>query len=507
MNRLLRRAAYTAFAAALLPTLLLHPAPADAAPARSVAPADCGPGSTPTSGLQGEVTAAERASGRSARGFTCNTRRVSSYAGHGGGIVSAAHEGCGYLGTVFPGSAVAHDPGVEVVDASSPERPRKTATLRAPALQAGTWETLKVHAGRELLVGAGVPLLLGAGLLAVYDISDCAHPRLLNTRIGSPAAPLPITAHEGGFSPDGRTYWTSGLGPGLLSAVDLTDPSRPRVVWQGLTGLEAHGVGVSADGSTLFLSHNFGGISVYDISQVTARKPDPAVPLLSTLTWDDAGWATQHSIPVRYDDRQILFTPVEGGSGGVKVIDATNPRKPRLIDTIKLEINLPENQDALVASASGGGLFAYESHYCSADRPVNPTALACGWTSSGVRVFDVRDPRNAREIAYYVPPAKPASPLDKWNSPNVMSAMIGVPILSGPSILDGLRRGLFDPGQAHSSRNGRILSDQSTDGCFSPPEWRGNRLYVACADNGFQVIELTNDVYTPPADQQTTIGS
>ncbi|GEE00044.1 hypothetical protein nbrc107696_04900 [Gordonia spumicola] len=497
----------TVVVAALSAAALLVAAPATAAPPQAADPAHCGPGSAPTSGLQGEVTAAERASGRSKRGFTCNVVPVSAYAGHGGGIVAAAYGTCGYTGTVFPGSAVGRNGGVQVIDAATPSRLRTTATLDAPALQAGTWETLKVNARRRLLVGTGVPFLFGAGLMAVYDVSDCAHPRLLNTTAGTPAAPLPITSHEGGFSPDGRTYWTSGMGPGLLSAVDLSDPARPRVIWQGLTGLEAHGFGISADGSTLYLSHNFGGISVYDISQVTARRTDPQVPLLSNLSWDDAGWATQHSVPVAYGERTVLYTPTEGGSGGVKVIDATDPRRPRLINTIKLAVNLPENQDRAVASSSGGGVFAYESHYCSADRPVNPTALACGWTSSGVRVFDIRDPRRVKEIAYYVPPSKPASPLTAWNSPHVMSAVVGVPVLSAPSILDALRRGEFDPAQARSNRTSMVLSDLSTDMCFSPPEWRGNRLYVTCSDNGFQVIELTNDVYRAPADQRTTVGS
>jgi len=500
----------------LLPCALtastLLPAPASAAPRHStppaaVIPADCGPGSTPVVGLQGDVPAADRASGRSRRGYACNVSLVSSYAGHGGGIVSTSFDDCGYMGSVFPGSAVARDPGVEVIDAANPSRLRKSATLSAPAMAAGTWETLKVNSARKLLVAAGVPFLFGAGLLSVYDVSDCARPRLLNKTIGTAEAPLPITAHEGGFSPDGKTYWTSGMGPGLLSAVDLTDPTRPRVVWQGLTGLEAHGFGIDRTGSTLYLSHNFGGISVYDIRQVTQRKPNPRVPLLSKLTWDDAGWATQHSVPVQYGDRTVLFTPTEGGSGGVKVIDATDPRKPRLVNTLKLAINLPENQDRLVASGSGGGIFAYESHYCAADRPVNPTALACGWTTSGVRVFDIRDPLQVKEIAYYLPPVRPTDPLTSWNSPLVMSAVIGVPILSAPSILDGLRRGQFDPVQAQSRRNGIVLADQTTDACFSPPEWRGNRLYVSCSNSGFQVIELSNRVYRAPADQQSTVGS
>ncbi|WP_066164233.1 LVIVD repeat-containing protein [Gordonia hydrophobica] len=473
----------------------------------AVPEARCGPGSSPVVGVQGEVPAADRASGRSKRGYSCNVHPVSAFPGHGGGIVSTSYDHCGYLGTVFPGAAIARDPGVEVVDASDPHRLRKSTTLTAPALQAGTWETLKVNTPRKLLVGTGVPFLFGAGLISVYDVSDCARPRLLNHVAGTPKAPLPITSHEGGFSPDGRTYWTSGLGPGLLTAVDLSVPARPRVIWQGLTGLEAHGFGISQDGSTLYLSHNFGGISIYDIRQVTERKAHPNVPLRGRLTWNDAGWATQHSVPVDYGDQRVLFTPTEGGSGGVKVIDATDPRRPRLINTIKLAINLPENQDRGVASTSGGGIFGYESHYCAADRPRNPTALACGWTSSGVRVFDVRDPLHVKEIAYYVPPARPASPLTAWNSPHVMSAVIGVPVMSAPSILDSLRKGRFDPAQARSRRNGILLSDLSTDGCFSPPEWRGNRLYVSCADNGFQVIELTNDVYRAPADQQSTVGS
>lgn len=69
-------------------------------------------------------------------------------------------------------------------------------------MMAGTWESLKVNTARKLLVGTGVPFLEGTGYLSVYDISDCAHPRLLNPGPGTNLAmPLPITTHEGGFSP------------------------------------------------------------------------------------------------------------------------------------------------------------------------------------------------------------------------------------------------------------------------------------------------------------------
>jgi hypothetical protein len=61
---------------------------------------------------------------------------------------------------------------------------------------------------------------------------------------------------------------------------------------------------------------------------------------------------------------------------------------------------------------------------------------------------------------------------------------------------------------ALTPRTGKLaFGDVSTDWCFSPPEWRGNQLYVACSDNGFMVLQLENDVYTVPPDQQSTVGS
>ncbi len=499
--------ALAAVAVTALTVIAVAPPSTQAAPRLPVSLADCGPGSSPEPGLQGDVPAADRDSGRSRRGYSCNITRLGRYAGHGGGITSTSYDHCGYMGTLFPGSLVGPDTGVAVVDASDPNRLRRTATLRAPALLAGTWESLKVNTNRKLLVGTGVPLLWGAGLLAVYDVSNCAHPRLLNDGgPGSPAAPLPIVAHEGGFSPDGRTYWTTTVGPGPLSAIDLSNPARPRVIAQTLVGLEAHGIGVSADGRTLYLSHNFGGVSIYDISDIQLHRPNPQIRKLSQLYWAN-GWATQHSVPVTYGRKPYLFTVLEGGSGGVKVIDVSRRRNPREVNNLKLEINLPKNQDRALASSMGGSAFAYESHYCAADRPVDPTALACGWISSGIRVFDIRNPLRVKEIAYYNPPAKTDQHTSLWNSPHALASVLGIPLMSAPAILQSLAQGSFDPRQALSARSGRLFADLSTDWCFSPPEWRGNTLYVACSDNGFQVLELTNGAYTPPPNQRSTVGS
>lgn len=330
MTRLFPRAArrYGLVAVALL----LLPLGA-AVPTATGAPTDrtaCLPGSLPETGLQGDVPAADRDSGRSRDGFRCNMRLLGSAPGRGGGITSVTFDHCAYVGTFFPGNLLGPDEGVRVLDIADPSAPVHTTTLTEPAMLAGTWESLKVNAARKLLVGAGVPALTGAGLLSVYDISDCAHPRLLNPGPGTDLAlPVPITAHEGGFSPDGRTYWASGTAPGLLSAVDLTDPANPRVIWQGLPGLSMHGFGFSPDGNRMYLANNLGGLKVLDVAAVQRRDPRPHVPELADLSWTD-GWATQHAVPVTYQGKPYVFAVDEAGSGGVKLIDVADERNPRI---------------------------------------------------------------------------------------------------------------------------------------------------------------------------------
>ncbi|MBF6094916.1 LVIVD repeat-containing protein [Nocardia cyriacigeorgica] len=519
---MLRRARPFALAAAALIATMMLPAGASAdlqsdiangvrefldVGRTSVPRADCGPGSMPEPGLQGDVPAADRDSGRSTQGYRCNMSMVGQFAGRGAGITSTSFEHCAYMGSFFPGNLLGEGRGVQVLDVSDPANPRPTATLTEPAMLAGTWESLKVNKERKLLVGTGVPVGIGVGYLSVYDISDCAHPRLLNPGPGTNLAmPLPITTHEGGFSPDGRTYWASGIAPGFVSAVDLTDPSNPHVVWQGLTGIEAHGFGISPDGNRMYISA-LGGFTVLDISAVQRRDPNPQVHHIGRVFWTD-GWATQHSVPVSYDGKPYLYTVDEGGSGGVKLIDISDDTAPKVAAKLKLEINLPQHVDSNIGSSMGGSAFAYESHYCAADRQANPTALACGWISSGIRVFDVRDPGNIREIAYFNPPARTGRNLELWNSPHALASIIGVPLMSAPNAVRAVLEGQFNPMDALTPRTGRLaFGDVSTDWCFSPPEWRGDKLYVACSDNGFMVLELNNGVYTPPPNQSSIVGS
>ncbi|QXQ15964.1 hypothetical protein KV203_15475 [Skermania piniformis] len=473
----------------------------------AVGRADCGPGSLPESGLQGDVPAEDRLSGRSTAGYRCNMSLLGGHQERGGAIVSATYDHCSYTGTLFPGNFLAPSPGVQVLDVSDPRNPVPTASLTEPAMVTGTWETLKVNKARKLLAATSVPAVQGVGYFSIYDISDCAHPRLLNPGPGTdPLQPLPILSHEGGFSPDGNTYWASGVAPGFVSAIDVRDPSRPRVIWQGLHGLSGHGFGITPDGNQMYLS-NIGGLSIFDISAIQRRDPNPVVPQLSTYLWTD-GHFNQHSIPVTYAGKPFFYTVDEAGSGGVKLFDVADPTRARVVQKIKLEVNLPENIDSNIRSASGGSVFAYEAHYCTVDRPADPTALACSWFSAGIRVFDIRDPANIHEIAYYNPPAQTGKNLQLTNSAHAVASIAGVPLFDFLPMVQAIGAGKFDPAQALGPRTGQVaLGDLSTDWCSAPPNFHGSQIWTTCNDNGFLALQLDNGVYQPPADQDSTIGS
>ena len=461
---------------------------------------DCRPGDQVETGIQGEVPLADRKSGRSTKGYNCNIDLIGQYQGQGAGIVSATYGHCSYTGSSFPTNFLGPDPGVQVIDVSDPANPRMTDVLSEPAMVGGTWESLKVNKERGLLVGTGVGILEGAGYISVYDIAtDCAHPRLLNTGAGSQLSmPIPITTHEGDFSPDGNTYWATGIAPGYVSAIDITDPRDPMVVWSGVTGVEAHGLGFSPDGNTMYLS-NLLGLTMIDVSAVQNRTPRTIVPELmphvGEKLWAD-GQITQHSIYVTYDGQPHVFSVDEGGSGGVKLFDAARSSNLQQRNAIKLAINLPENANRWAQSTTANGAFGYDAHYCSVDRPVDPTAMACGWIQSGVRVFDISDPDHFEEVAYFNPPAQTGK---NWQLSNSLHALLGSiaapPIIGTLAVARAVLQGDSPVDGIINDQSRLVGGDLSADWCLSPPEFHGDQLWVTCMDNGFMALALDPAVY------------
>lgn len=482
--------------AALVAPALLSAAPPSSAQVVPVPPeaaegavprARCGPGSRPETGVQGQVPRADRDSGRSRQGYTCNVEVLGRYQGAGAGVVSARYGSCVFLGSFASGALGA--PGVQVVDVSNPRAPRHVRTLRSPAMVAGTWETLKVDERRGLLAAVGTSVLVGPLLFDVYDVkTDCRNPRLLNGLGGTPiTAPIAVLGHEGGWAPDGRTYYATSA-TGWLTAIDVSDPSRPRVLWGGATGLTNHGFSLSPDGRTMYgVTLAPAGLQVLDVSTIQARAAYPQVRQVSALTWPD-GLLSQHTIPITQGGKPYLVAVDEGGGGSVRIIDIADPARPRIVRRIRLEINLPANRPLRVADTGGDGLWGYEAHYCTVDRTQGPTALACGFVQSGIRVFSIANVRTPREIAYFNPPALGgglANLLKVPNSPHALT-VLAPPVISFESL---------------SLQNllGAARPDMTTDWCMSPPWFVGtDQLWSTCADTGLTTMRFTNGAYRKP---------
>jgi len=398
------------------------PAPVYAGP---VPRAVCGPGSNPETGRQGRVSAADVASGRAAQGYTCNTRLLGHYGTTAGYKVlryvdGAGHE-CGYYDTtlLFPSNALTAGTeltGVYVLDMSNPAHPVRTASLLTPAMQS-PHESLSLNLKRGLLVAdMGYPTF-NPGFVDVYDLTrDCRHPVL------KASLPTGILGHEGNFTPDGNTFWISSTGGKTLTAVDLTDPSRPLPLWT-TTDFVVHGLNVSDDGNRLYFADlgSPSGVTILDVSQVQRRVPNPHVTVVSRLTWGNVS-IPQVPIPVKINHHRYLvevdeFARNVFGSydpnnpvGAARIIDIADDTRPRVVSNIRLEVNMPAARASDQANDPGAtnGLQGYAAHYCAVPSRDDPGVVACSFILSGLRLFDIRDPYHPKEIAYFNAPVQPS---------------------------------------------------------------------------------------------------
>lgn len=90
-----------------------------------------------------------------------------------------------------------------------------------------------------------------------------------------------------------------------------------------------------------------------------------------------------------------------------------------------LGVNSLENCAAYRAD-TGSELLLYMSHYVSVDDPSDASLAFFTWYSSGLRVFDIRDPHNPREVAELAPHLRPPDPGGRrtWSVPPVTDEVL-----------------------------------------------------------------------------------
>ncbi len=392
--------------------------------------AECGPGSRPEMSTQGRVPAADFDSGRALEGYTCNTEEVAHQGASGGfktlRYTDSTGRTCAYYDSsqltgpeaLITNSLNRNGNGVVVLDMTDPANPRKTANLTTPAMLA-PHESLLVNQARGLLVATLGTAATAPGVLDVYDVrTDCRTPKLLSSTLSA------VLGHESGLSPDGRTLYAAST-MFTLVAVDLANPRLPRTIYTA-PNVQYHGMRLSDDGNILYAAHigepgdnliTGAGLRIIDVSQIQARVPNPKAPILSSMTWR-GGSIPQVAEPfTRRGHRYVLevdefadlytFTALSDFAnspvGAARIINVDDPRHPFLVSNIRLQVHQPADHAGEQTGDPGGNspLGGYAGHYCSVPTRDNPKIAGCSMLLSGLRIFDISDVENPREVGYF----------------------------------------------------------------------------------------------------------
>ncbi len=355
------------------------------------------------------------------------------------------HKGYAYVGRwgFFDSSHPQFCPagGVAVIDATNPAGPHQVANLEVlgashedVAVYTARYGPLAGHdiaaVGLQYCAGARTDLAAaGKRGLGLWDVSTPASPTLLAV-FDTGCCTRGFHELEVGDRPDlGTTFVYASLpyaeradpgspnemrdrqGRGEAWIVDVTDPAHPSLVstfgikkdlglnpalGQGCFALSfGHGMDPSEDGRTLFVSYWDAGFIDLDIS-------NPYRPhFVGRFTYPADADGDGHS--TSYDDtRKLLFAADEDfcktgpgtvtGWGYLRVIDESNPRAP-------VQIGQFHTPNSYGLADPGAGDYVIHNPL------VVGTDVYLSWYSDGIRVVDASDPRNPREVAYFVPPA------------------------------------------------------------------------------------------------------
>ena len=303
--------------------------------------------------------------------------------------------------------------GTSVLDVSNPQDPRVVRQIPIPE----NTHSHKVQlAGDILLVNheqqlhAGSPYSAG---LAVYDVSKPADP----AQIGF----LPINGqgiHRMWWTGDKYAYFSvreEGYQGRFLMTADMSDPASPKIVsrwwypgqwlaggekptWEEGPTLRAHHVIVKGDRA-------YGGYG--DAGMLIFAIDDGNLSLISERNWvAEVGGSTQTHTALPLLSHNLVITTDESlkdncqeAKKDVRVFDINDERNPRQVAMFPV----PQGD-----YCQRGGRFG--PHNLHENRPesfISEDTLFLTYFNAGLRVYDVSDPANIREIASFVPEAPP----------------------------------------------------------------------------------------------------
>lgn len=306
------------------------------------------------------------------------------------------------------------------------ERQQPPNTHRAMAMN---WFAITSHEGRRIVV-AGAHTLMG-----VFDATDCRNPVLKST---VDLHHENVAVHGLRLSDDGMRVYVSGvLTFDATAVIDIADLEQPRLLKTLPYG--AHDVEVNADETRLYMNSLTqpgtaigGGLRVVDIAGIRACSGEPAgheddghghgpaapgcpdnFPEIAHYKWNGLSHANHVG---RINGRPYAFTVDEYSStdspdqstpatcqpGWVRIIDLGDESDPQQVGLIKLGVSDWSN-----CTATTQDTLTYSAHYLELDDRDDTRLVFVAWYASGLRVFDVSDPEEPKEIAYLMPPPAP----------------------------------------------------------------------------------------------------
>ena len=310
--------------------------------------------------------------------------------------------------------------GWSILDVTDPAAPQYVSFIPGPE---NTW-TIQIQVAERKMITALERIAPGCGGaegkphsegFLIWDVADPRKARQLgHYRTHS-------TGTHRNFYDGGSLVHAAGGAPGfdgkIYQIVDISDPAKPRQISsfslpeqkesapRGGAKFSMHGP-AHVEGNRAYLSYGDGGGIILDISDIEAPR------LVSQLAFQGLlsrqGIHTYLPLPRRklalINDEAIN----ENGDENLNlagIVDIADEKQPRLLSLFPQPMPPPET--GLNNFFDRGGRFGphnqhHPNHQVGLEDRDDIAYLT--YFNAGLRVYDIRDARTPKEIAYYIPP-------------------------------------------------------------------------------------------------------
>jgi hypothetical protein len=315
------------------------------------------------------------------------------------------------------------EPGFTILDVTEPSVPRFVRFVPGPP---NTW-TLQIQIAGTTMVTSyeqappawgGDPSRPNAEGLQLWDLADPEDPRPLGT-----FATGGTGTHRNYYDGGRYVYATSALAGydgHVLQIVDIDDPTHPREVsrwWrrgQWTAGGESgappstalHG-GAYILGERAFLPYGGAGLIVLDVHEKGAPQLVSELPFSPPF---QAFIGVHTAQPLTHRPLVVVNSEAiaENGDeplGFAGIVDVRDETAPRLISLFPLPY-APDGAPYKNFAEKGGRFGPHNQHQWQYQDVLlhDENLVFLTYFNAGLRVYDIRDERQPREIAFFVPP-------------------------------------------------------------------------------------------------------